>query len=1402
MLQVKNLISNVARALLLTVIACGAPLGAQAATAVSGAISANTTWTLAQSPYHVTADVSIENGATLNIEAGVVVNFDAAKNITVTSGALSARGTAGQPIVFTSTFDAAGSTPAPGDWGQIRLLNGTNDTATIIEHAQIRYGHGIDVQSASPAFNYLDIRNNLGSAITIDLDSSPTGVGNQASGNTLNGVSVPAGDVLGSVVWGIRGIPYVVAAGIVSVGNSPVISTLNISEIQQGETLNALINGLRLAGAQSVGISTAGTTGIVQSGATDTTVPLQLRANSNAELGTADLSLQVAAGRPSLPGALRVIQPQPAVTSLDPNSVYAVQTGNVLNVTGKNFVPESVVQLDGADLTTQYGSATSLSASLPVLAAGNKSITVKQPDPLSAGNFLVSKPAVLSVNVPGLSLSPASVSQIRGVPFNLTAGIPFAAPAGGLTVNLSSGAASVATVPATVTVAQGATTASFPVTTVGEGVVTITASATDFTSSTAQVQSLAPPTLSITSTKLVEVVGNNLTLAINSTVAAGTGGLTVSLTSSNTAVATVPVSVTIPAGSKTVNVSVAAVATGSVTITAQANGYVTGSNVVTVRPVTQSVSVSPLPVAIPPDSLARKVTLRLAAVDAIDHVFSVSVSNTTVATAGAASVTIPAGQTTAQLPVTGLKEGTATISLVSSTLGTLAVPVYVTAEYAGINMSYAPLVGVVKETPAAPPPQNAALLSSPRVGVAFGKYITGISPNLLTIGTGPTTVTVNGEGLQNVTSVSITPGDGLTVGTFTPNPDGKSLTVPVSVAANAATTLRQVVVTGPAGQYKATTPEADRLLISLPLPEVISVDPLFAVPGSVMTILVRGRNFQNAQSISFTPADGIVVGGAPTVSADGTQLTATLSIAASAGRGARMVQVSTPAGASDGTPGPNNTFTLVSQVQGDITPVASPVVGLVKESVAPPPATQAYALHSLALGIAKGATVSGVTPSVGAIGDTVAMTITGNELNNVTAVQFNPSTGLTVGTPVIAADGKSLTVSVAIDPAAQLGARSLKVLAGTTVLPFSRADAGAFKVILPLANIASVEPIVVPIPATALTLTLNGSNFQGATEIRITPNTGVTVANPPTVSVDGTRATVAITVGATAVAGSRLVSIVTPAGESSTTSSVANTITLTTNPSSAYPLASPIVGLVKETVAAPPAQTAITPTSPVVGVVRETTTVPAPASLNVFQPSPQVGVLFGSAAYTLAPEGLLAGSSGTLTVTGIGLDAVTGASVSPTTDVTLGALQASPDGTQLAIPVTLGANAAVGYRWVALNRTGGAVNFAKPGMNAFWVATTVPTLDSIAPILGQQGTTVATVTIRGANLQNATAVVAEPADGIAFGVPTVDATGTVLTVGMAIAANAPATARVIRVSTHGMMSSAVAAPANTFTVYP
>ena len=121
-LHIKKIIKNSGNALLLTVITLmGMTQVTQAATSVSGVISADTTWSLANSPYQVTADVSVTNGATLTIQAGVTVSFDTGNSLTLASGAISARGTAGQPIIFTSTLETAGGISAPGDWGSDSL---------------------------------------------------------------------------------------------------------------------------------------------------------------------------------------------------------------------------------------------------------------------------------------------------------------------------------------------------------------------------------------------------------------------------------------------------------------------------------------------------------------------------------------------------------------------------------------------------------------------------------------------------------------------------------------------------------------------------------------------------------------------------------------------------------------------------------------------------------------------------------------------------------------------------------------------------------------------------------------------------------------------------------------------------------------------------------------------------------------------------------------------------------------------------------------------------------------------------------------------------------------------------------------------------------------------------------
>jgi parallel beta-helix repeat protein len=99
-------------------------------TFVSGSIMVDTIWILADSPYIVTGDVTVEPGATLTIEPGVDVRFDPPFTIIV-DGTLIADGTDVDRITFTSSL----GTPAKGDWYTIRLRTDNN----LIDNADIEY---------------------------------------------------------------------------------------------------------------------------------------------------------------------------------------------------------------------------------------------------------------------------------------------------------------------------------------------------------------------------------------------------------------------------------------------------------------------------------------------------------------------------------------------------------------------------------------------------------------------------------------------------------------------------------------------------------------------------------------------------------------------------------------------------------------------------------------------------------------------------------------------------------------------------------------------------------------------------------------------------------------------------------------------------------------------------------------------------------------------------------------------------------------------------------------------------------------------------------------------------------------------------------------------------------------
>ena len=159
-----------------------------------------------------------------------------------------------------------------------------------------------------------------------------------------------------------------------------------------------------------------------------------------------------------------------------------------------------------------------------------------------------------------ISLNPTSVVGGNSVTGTVT--LTAAAPSGGFVVNLSSSNSSVASVPSSVTVPAGATSANF---TVSTGVVssstnvTLTASA----GSVARTATLTvnPPASNIalealTISPTMIIGGNSATGTVTLSAPAPAGGVVVQLRSSNSSRASVPSTVTVPAGARSANFTI------------------------------------------------------------------------------------------------------------------------------------------------------------------------------------------------------------------------------------------------------------------------------------------------------------------------------------------------------------------------------------------------------------------------------------------------------------------------------------------------------------------------------------------------------------------------------------------------------------------------------------------------------------------------------------------------------------------------------------------------------------------------------------------------------------------------------------------------------------------------------
>lgn len=463
----------------------------------------------------------------------------------------------------------------------------------------------------------------------------------------------------------------------------------------------------------------------------------------------------------------------------------------------------------------------------------------------------VTKSATLTVNPPGvtvtgLTLNPTTVTG--GSPSTGTVTLSAAAPAGGITVALSSNNAA-ATVPANVVVAQGNTSATFTVnTTAVANVATATITGSYNGSSAQATLTINPPAPGLSSLSLnpTSVIGGaTSTGTVTLTSAAPAGGITVTL-SSNNAAATVPANVVVPqnATSATFTVNTSAVVNAvTATITATYNGVSKQATLTINPPALSALSVNPT-VVLGGSNSTGTVTL------------------TGVAPAGGITVTLSSNKAAASVPANVLVaagNSTANFTITTTTV-TADTTVTISASFSGVTKT----ATLTVQAPASVSVSSLAMLP---VSVVSGKKsvgtvtLSGPAPANLSV-----TLTSSNPGAASVPG-SVTVAAGATTATFNATTFG--------VAANTAVTI--------SASYGGSTKTA-KLTVKPAALASVTLSPKTVKGGnaSTGTVKLNGLAPANGATVKLSSSNAAIANVPASVKVNGGASTATFTIGTNA----------------------------------------------------------------------------------------------------------------------------------------------------------------------------------------------------------------------------------------------------------------------------------------------------------------------------------------------------------------------------------------------------------------------------------------------------------------------------------------------------------------------------------------
>ena len=211
--------------------------------------------------------------------------------------------------------------------------------------------------------------------------------------------------------------------------------------------------------------------------------------------------------------------------------------------------------------------------------------------------------------------------------------------------------------------------------------------------------------------------------------------------------------------------------------------------------------------------------------------------------------------------------------------------------------------------------------------------------------------------------------------------------------------------------------------------------------------------------------------------------------------------------------------------------------------------------------------------------------------------------------------------------------------------------------------------------------------------------------------------------------------------------------------------------------------------------------------------SPPVGVVLADSLLTNLPAGVILGPlvqvidpmvfgidvTTELAVRGYNLQEVDTISFMPSDGLTVGSLTPDPGGAFVTAPLTVASDAPALVREVTVSTPAGEVRLLS-GLTLEMRISDGPEVTSLNPATAQPGEDL-TLIVEGVNLQGATAISADPPEGMTFtSVPVVNAEGTELSVALSIDPMAMGGERVITVETFVGTTQTDASTANTFTV--